>query len=307
MTSAIQPRSEVIDRSFGNISWASMFSAVIYPSLGILALVIALVVGLAFSGVHLRWWHLPVGLGTALLTLFMCNQGIGGLHRVWQHRAGELKIPAQIFVMANCILAMQGKLTDWVNFHSQHHRHADEPGDPHNPSEGTFWAWFGWILWRDAEDMARPAPKWLDVIPAARFADRHYNLLSIVMHLIIPAAIYLIVWALGGSLVLTFILHASAIIARGVQFHATVLGINVFGHRKLPKWATWAMALLTGGEAFHDHHHDFPRSILHLPKKGFFNRIFDYNGTMLLVFQKLGLAKDYAIAPQFLPVPVEAE
>lgn len=302
----ILPRSEVIERSLRTFNWASLFSSVIYPILGILALIIALTVGLVAEGVHVHWWYIPIAIGVGLFTLFMCNQGIGGLHRVWQHRAGELKMPAQIFVMINCILAMQGKLTDWVNYHAQHHRHADEAGDPHNPSEGTFWAWIGWILWRDPDDMARPMPKWLETIPAARFADRHYNLLSIVLHLFVPAVIYLIVWAMGGSLVLTFLLHASAIIARGIQFHATVLGINILGHKKMPAWATWTMALLTGGEAFHDHHHDFPRSVLHLPKGGFFNRIFDYNGTVLLVMEKLRLAKNYAIAPQFLPVPVKA-
>lgn len=307
MEKRVLPRSESIERSLRNFNWASLFSAVIYPALGLLALIIALAVGFAFEGVHLRWWHLPLGFGVGALTLFLCNQGIGGLHRVWQHRAGELKLPAQIFVMANCILAMQGTLRDWVNYHSQHHRFSDRPGDPHNPNESKFWAWIGWILWRDKNDMARPTPKFLESIPTVRIADRHYNTLSLALHLIIPGIIYLVVWAMGGSLILTFILHAAAIIARGVQFHATVLGINVFGHMNIPTWATYLLALLTGGEAFHDHHHDHPKSVLHLPRKGFFNRIFDYNGTMLLVFEKLRLAKSYAIAPQFLPAPVKAE
>ena len=94
-------------------------------------------------------------------------------------------------------------------------------------------------------------------------------------------------------------MHACVIIARGVQFHATVLGINVFGHMKMPTWFTYFLALLTGGEAFHDHHHESPVSALHLPRKGFWNRIFDYNGTFLLVLQKLRLAKNFQIAPQF--------
>ena len=55
----------------------------------------------------------------------------------------------------------------------------------------------------------------------------------------------------------------------------------------------------TGGEALHDHHHEFPRSALHLPRKGFWNRIVDYNGTMLLIMHRLGLAKNLQIAPQF--------
>ncbi len=119
------------------------------------------------------------------------------------------------------------------------------------------------------------------------------------VHLFIPALIYLIVWAAGGSLVLTAIIHAAVILGRAVQFHATTLGINVLGHLKTPKWADHAMALLTGGEAFHDHHHDEPASALHRPKKGLWNRIVDYNGTMLLIWEKLGWVKNLRVAPQF--------
>ena len=77
------------------------------------------------------------------------------------------------------------------------------------------------------------------------------------------------------------------------------MGINVLGHLKTPAWADHMMALLTGGEAFHDHHHDHPISALHRPRKGVWNRIVDYNGTMLLFYVKLGWVKNLKIAPQF--------
>jgi len=300
MTQELIPRSQAIKTSLASISWPSVFSAIIYPALGLGMVITMTVLGLALESIHLHWWYAPLAIGVGALTVFLCNQGIGPLHRVWQHRAGELKLPAQIFVMFNCILAMQGKLTDWVNYHSQHHRHSDQPGDPHNPHESKVWAWVGWILWRDPKDLARPMPKWLENIPAVRIGDRHHNILSIALHLLVPMAVYAIVWALGGSLVLTALLHGSVVIARGVQFHATTLGINVAGHLNVPKWVTYLLALLTGGEAFHAHHHAFPRSVLHLPRKGFWNRIVDYNGTMLLVFEKLKLARNYAVAPQFV-------
>jgi len=295
----IVPRSQAIKKSFASINWASMFSAFIYPGLGLAMVITMTVLGLALEQLHVHWWYAPLAVAVGAFAVFMCNQGIGPLHRVWQHRAGELKLPAQIFVMFNCILAMQGKLTDWVNYHSQHHRHSDQPGDPHNPHESKSWAWVGWIIWRDPKDMERPMPAWLEKIPAVRFGDRHYNSLSLVLHLLVPAVIYAIVWALGGSLILTAILHGAVVIGRGVQFHATTLGINVAGHLNVPKWVTYLLALLTGGEAFHAHHHAFPRSILHLPRKGFWNRIVDYNGSMLLLMEKLKLARNYAVAPQF--------
>ena len=45
----------------------------------------------------------------------------------------------------------------------------------------------------------------------------------------------------------------------------------------------------------------YPRSgsALHRPRKGLWNRIVDYNGTMLLLYEKLGWVRNLKIAPQF--------
>jgi len=294
------PRSVAIPRGWSTLDWASVFAAIIYPALGVVALVSAFVFGLALDRLTLAWWYPLAALGVGALTLVICNMGIGVLHRVWQHKAGELKAPAQILTAINCVIAMQGKLKDWVNYHSQHHRLSDKPGDPHNPHEGKLWAWMGWLIFRDPNDLQRPTALWLRDMKTIQILDRHYSLITLAVHLVLPALIYGVVWALGGSLLLTVILHAAAVTARGVQFHATILGVNVFGHLKTPLWADYVLALLTGGEAFHDHHHSDPVSALHLPRRGLFNRLFDYNGTALLVFEKLNWAKDLKIAPQFI-------
>ena len=295
----MKPRSRAIPKNWTTFDPSSFFSAFGYPIIGVTALISVITVAALMTDLTLRWSYLPLALGVVALTVFVCNAGIGPLHRVLQHRAGEMKAPAQIITMINLIIAMQGSVKEWVNYHSQHHRFADKPGDPHNPFESKRWAWVGWILFRDPLDMARPVPMWLKPNKIVVWMDRYYNALSFLVHVVLPAVIYLIVWATGGSLVLTAIIHASIIIGRAIQFHATVYGINVLGHLKTPLWADYAMALLTGGEAFHDHHHDAPQSALHLPRKGFWNRIFDYNGTILLTLEKLGWVKNLKIAPQF--------
>ncbi|MEQ3745197.1 MAG: acyl-CoA desaturase [Henriciella sp.] len=293
------PRSVAIPKNWKTFNFASFFSAILYPVLGVALLITMIVLGLALEALNLHWYYLPIALGTVALTVFICNAGIGPLHRIMQHKAGELKAPAQIITMLNLMIAMQGNVKDWINYHSLHHRFADKPGDPHNPFESKRWAWVGWIIFRDAKDMTRPFPMWIKKHPIITWMDGFYNQLSIVLHLAVPAIIYLIVWAAGGSLVLTAILHASFIIGRAIQFHATVYGINVLGHLPTPKWADHVIGLLTGGEAFHDHHHDEPQSALHRPRKGLWNRIVDYNGTILLVYEKLGWVKNLRIAPQF--------
>jgi len=293
------PRSKAIPKNWSTFNAASFFSAILYPALGLVTLITMIVLGFALSGLTLRWYYLPLGLGIIALSIFVCNAGIGPLHRIIQHRAGELRAPAQFLTMVNLMIAMQGNVKDWVNYHSQHHRFSDKPGDPHNPFESKRWAWVGWIIFRDTKDMMRPMPLWLKRQPVVVWMDGFYNSLSLVLHLVVPAAIYLIVWAAGGSLVLTAICHACFVIGRAIQFHATVYGINVLGHLPTPTWADHVIGLLTGGEAFHDHHHDEPQSALHRPRKGVWNRIVDYNGTILLVYEKLGWVRNLKIAPQF--------
>lgn len=293
------PRSRAIPKNWKTFNLGSAFSAFGYPAIGIAVLITLLVLGLALESLTIKLWYLWAGLGVMTLTIFLCNAGIGPMHRIIQHRAGEFKAPASIIVVMNCVLAMQGRLKDWVNYHSQHHRFSDQPGDPHNPFESKRWAWVGWILFRDQGDMARPMAAWLKKNKVIRFIDARYNLFTFIVHMLIPGVIYLVVALSGGSVMLTGILHGFVVLGRAIQFHATTLGINVFGHLKTPLWFDYVLAILTGGEAFHDHHHDEPASALHLPRKGIWNRIVDYNGTIILAFEKLGWVKNLKIAPQF--------
>jgi len=293
------PRSLAIPKNWKTFDVPSFFSAFFYPFLGVALFTTMVLLGIFVSQLTFHWWYVPLAFGVIAFSVFWCNMGIGPLHRILQHRAGELAPPAQVVAMLNLFFAMQGRVRDWVNYHSQHHRFADQPGDPHNPFESKRWAWVGWILWRDQKDVERPWPLWLKKHPIIVWMDELYIQFSIVIHFVVPAIIYLIVWAAGGSLVLTALLHASVIIGRAIQFHATVYGINVLGHLKTPVWADHMMALLTGGEAFHDHHHDQPQSALHRPRKGVWNRIVDYNGTVLLFLEKIGWVKNLKIAPQF--------
>ena len=119
------PRSIAIPKTWQTFNFASFFSAILYPVLGVAVLATAIILGLALSGVTLRWYYLPLGLAIVAFSIFVCNAGIGPLHRVLQHKAGELRAPGQILTMINLMIAMQGNVKDWVNYHSQHHRFSE--------------------------------------------------------------------------------------------------------------------------------------------------------------------------------------
>ena len=208
------PRSQSIEKSWSNLDWPSVFSAIIYPLLGVIGIVGAIGFGLALESLTFQWWYAVLAGLVGAITLVICNFGIGVLHRIWQHKAGELKMPAQILTAINCVIAMQGEIKDWVNYHSQHHRLSDKPGDPHNPHESKFWAWIGWLMWRDENDRKRPLAMWLKDVPGVALVDRRYILTTLLVHLVVPAVIYMAVWLAGGSILLTFLLHAAAVTAR---------------------------------------------------------------------------------------------
>jgi len=183
-------RSAAIPKTYKNFSWGTAFAAFIYPALGLAVVITMIVLALLFKDIKLHGYYLPLAIGVAILSILICNGGIGPLHRIMQHRAGRLNTPAQVITMINLMIAMQGSVREWVNYHSQHHRFADQPGDPHNPFESKAWAWVGWILFRDEKDGARPMALWLRQSPVIVWMDRFYNQISIVIHFVIPALIY---------------------------------------------------------------------------------------------------------------------
>ena len=108
-------RSLAIPKSWKTIDMPSLFSAFIYPALGIALLTTMVVLGFALTQIELKLWYLPLSLGVIAFTIFICNAGIGPLHRLMQHRAGEMRWPAQVLTMVNLMIAMQGNVKDWVN------------------------------------------------------------------------------------------------------------------------------------------------------------------------------------------------
>ena len=84
-------RSLAIPRNWKTFNVASCFSAIIYPVLGVAMLTTMVILGLALTQIELKLWYLPLSLGVIAFTIFVCNAGIGPLHRLMQHRAGEMR------------------------------------------------------------------------------------------------------------------------------------------------------------------------------------------------------------------------
>ena len=71
------PRSIAIPKTWQTFNFASFFSAILYPVLGLALLITMIVLGLALEALNLHWWYLPLGLGVVALPIIICHAGIG--------------------------------------------------------------------------------------------------------------------------------------------------------------------------------------------------------------------------------------
>jgi stearoyl-CoA desaturase (delta-9 desaturase) len=188
-----------------------------------------------------------------------------------------------------------------VATHRIHHQYSDREGDPHSPREGTYWAHIGWIFTgrarhHDTRVLARYAP---DLT-----RDRVHVALS-TWHWVPQVAVGLILLAVGG---VPYVLWGTFVrVTCGL--HATWL-VNSATH----KWGArrfdtrddstnnWWVALLTGGEGWHNNHHAHPVSARH--GLAWYEIDVNYYGIKLLQF--LGLAWNVKVARLSAPAQPEA-
>jgi stearoyl-CoA desaturase (delta-9 desaturase) len=254
------------------------------------------------------WTNLIVA---AVVYLFAINAGIGmGYHRLLVHRGYQTPKIIEYFLAVCGTLSLEGGPIVWVATHRIHHQHSDREGDPHTPQEGTWWAHMGWILTgraidREAAVLAHYAPDltrdrfhvWLN-----RF---HWVPLTALGMTLLLIGTFFGGWKSGVGLLLwgiffrvTLGLHATWLVNSATHIH----GRRRFATRDDSR-NSWWVALLTGGEGWHNNHHAFPVSARH----GIRWYEFDPNYYGIWLLNKLGLARHVRIAKFFRKRPGQPE
>ncbi len=235
------------------------------------------------------------GLALAAVTWVLAqNIGIGmSYHRQLTHRG--FSTPKWVeYAMAVCAtLALEGGPLFWVAVHRVHHQVTDKPGDPHSPRDGAWWSHLGWMLYGTIHNhdplLTRYVPD-LQKQPFYRTLSRwHWVPVTTLGHILLFAGI-----AVGGlRLGVSWVLWAI--------FLRVVLGLHVtwavnsathmWGSRRFQtrddSRNNWWVALLSGGEGWHNNHHAHPVSARH--GMAWYELDVNYWGIRLLGF--LGLAK----------------
>ena len=236
----------------------------------------------------------------AVLYTLAINVGIGMCyHRLLTHRGYQTPKWVEYLMSVFATTSLEGGPIFWVSTHRVHHQLSDQMGDPHTPREGGWWAHAGWILFGEAlhaqtEVLARYSPD--------LSRDRFHVWLSKYHWLPITASGLALLaggwiwggWANGVAMVLW-----GVFLRVTLGLHATWLvnsATHLWGSRRFEtrddSRNSWWVALLTGGEGWHNNHHAHPVSARH----GLTWYEIDPNFWGIWILSKFGLAKKIQVA-----------
>lgn len=211
-----------------------------------------------------------------------------GYHRYFSHRSYHLNRFSQfVLAFAGTTAAQKGPLW-WAAHHRNHHRYSDSEQDVHSPRRGFWWSHVGWILCDRYSDADRSQIRDFARYPELRFLDKH--------DWIGPWALGVACWLIGGWSGLVVGFFASTVVLWHVTFSVNSVA-HVFGRRAYETEDTsrnsTLLALITGGEGWHNNHHRYPFSA----RQGFRWWQVDTTYYVLRALQALGIVKDLRPVP----------
>jgi fatty-acid desaturase len=270
-------------------------------------LLVHLLAGLSFFPWFFSW------TGVALLGGGIFLFGLLGInlcyHRLLTHRSFSCPLWCEHTLAILGVCCVQDSPPHWVAAHRRHHQFADEDKDPHSPLAGLFWAHMGWLLVK-MEDMGRRSlieQYAKDIVrdPLYAWIDRRSNWIKIVF----------------GTWVAYFAVGFGVIVISGGGFQdAAQFGLSLFvwgvALRTVLLWhLTWSVnsvthvwgyrnyetpdvsrnnaliALIAGGEGWHNNHHADSRSARHGHKWW----EIDLTWMVIRLLILLGLARNVAV------------
>ena len=211
-----------------------------------------------------------------------------GYHRYFSHRSYRMGRAAQFLLAFGGTTAVQKGPLWWAGHHRLHHRYTDLDDDVHSPRDGFWWSHVGWILSTKYKATDPSLIKDFAAYPELRFLDR--------FTWIGPWVLGVACFVLGGwgALLIGFFLSTVLL------WHGTFLVNSVahlVGRRRYATPDTsrnsMVIALITGGEGWHNNHHYLPASA----RQGFTWWEFDPTWYVLRVLAALHVVRDLKDPP----------
>ncbi len=207
----------------------------------------------------------------AILYVLAINVGIGMCyHRLLTHRGYQVPKWLEYIMTVFATLSLEGGPIFWVSTHRVHHQLSDQEGDPHTPREGGWWAHAGWILFGESlhaqtEVLTRYSPD----LSRDRFhvwlSKYHWIPITVSGVLLFAGG-----WFWGGwvnGLAHVSVGRAASRDAGPARNWLVNSATHLWGRRRFEtrddSRNSWWVALLTGGEGWHNNHHAHPVSARH--------------------------------------------
>ncbi len=243
------------------------------------------------------WQRLVV---MAVLYVLAINVGIGMCyHRLLTHRGYQVPKWLEYFMSVCATLSLEGGPIAWVSTHRVHHQLSDHEGDPHTPREGGWWAHAGWVIFGESlhaqtQALSRYVPDLIRDRFHVWLSKYHWLPISLSAALLLAGG-----WIWGGWVNGIAMVLWGALLRVTLGLHATWL-VNSATHMWCKRRfethddsrnSFW-VALLTGGEGWHNNHHAHPVSVRH----GLRWYEFDPNFYGIWILSKLGLARKIQVA-----------
>jgi fatty-acid desaturase len=226
------------------------------------------------------------GLFLALALWWVAGSwGIGmGYHRLLTHRGYKAPKWLEYFLTICATLALEGGPIFWVATHRVHHQLTDKEGDPHSPRDGKWWSHMGWIIL--GKSLHQNTKVLSPYVPDLR-KDKFHNFIS-KWHWVPITVLGLVILAVGGwKMVLWGIFLRTTI-----GLHCTWLvnsATHIWGSQRFvtgdDSTNSFAIAMLTFGEGWHNNHHAHPQSARH----GLAWYELDFNWMQIWALSKLGI------------------
>ena len=249
--------------------------------------------------VGFSWVALAVCAVTYSLRVFSLT---AGFHRYFSHRAFKTSRFFQfIIAFAGTTAGQLGPLW-WAANHRKHHAYADTERDIHSPTiRGFFWAHIGWVLCKSHQKLDKTRIKDFIKFPELMWLERFHVLapLSLGIGLYVLGAL-LALWAPGLNTNGWQMVVWGYVISSTLVYHVTFCVNSVshiFGSRRFKtkddSKNNLLVALLTGGEGWHNNHHRYPASA----RQGMYWWEIDATYYGLKVLEKLGIIWDLRCYP----------
>lgn len=202
-----------------------------------------------------------------------------GYHRLLTHRSFRVGKRLERFFVTMALCSAQNTPARWVAWHRMHHQHADADDDPHSPLVAFFWSHVGWLFYENGTTHTSASyykyARDLLADPFYMFLEKNRaaSILIYLGHAILFFLAGLAAgWAWSGQwsagLQYGLSLLVWGVILRTVYVWHITWAVNslshLFGYRTYETGEesrnNWFVALITGGEGWHNNHHYDPSS-----------------------------------------------